>query len=92
MNIVAFLLSALLFACVAQSRPYSYGLPRGDVRVAHNVPHQTVRVVATHRNHARVVVVYRAQRPAYRRVAVVAYRPHTVYSRHFHRHNRRCHH
>ena len=99
MKIVAFLLSALLFACAAQSHPYQYGLPRGQARVVHNVVHQNVRVVATHRNHTRVAVVYRLPRPDYRHTAVVAYRPYYnpapsafFYGRNLHRHNAYCHH
>ena len=99
MKIFAFLLSALLFACAAQSHPYPYGLPRAEAIAVHSVLHQNLRVVAAHRNHARAAVVYRLPRPAYRRVAVVAHRPHDnpaprafVYGRNLHRHNAYCQH
>lgn len=102
MKIVAFLLSALLFSCTALSHPYPQVLrytPHGHVRVVHNVAHQNVRVIATRANHARVAVVYPQPRPAYRRVAVVTFRPHynrapraVVYRRNLHRHNAHCRH
>ncbi len=96
MKIVALILTALLFAGAAHSDSYRHvvrhtphGPAYGPVRV---VAHQNLVVVTKRPNHVRQRLVYRTHRPVYRRVAVVAYRPHTVYPRHFHRHDRRCHH
>ncbi len=92
MKIVALILTALLFAGAAHSDSYRKVVrhtPHGAVRV---VAHQNVVVITKRPNHVRKRVLYRAHRPVYRRVAVVAYRPHTVSRRHFHRHNGRCHH
>ncbi len=92
MKIVALILSALLFAGAAHSDSYRHVVrhtPHGSVRV---VAHQNGVVVVKRPHHVRKSVVYRAHRPAYRRVAVVAYRPYPAYRRHFHNHNARCHH
>ncbi len=96
MKIVALILTALLFAGAAHSDSYRtvvrhtpHGLAHGPVRV---VAHHNLVVVTKRPNLVRQRVVYRAHRPVYRHVAVVAYRPYAVYPRHFHRHNRRCHH
>ena len=99
MKVFAFLLSALLFSCTALSHPYRHVTAHGHVRVVQQLPHQNRRVVARHANYRRVAVVVPIARPAYRRVAVVTYRPHynrtpraVVYGRHVHRHYAHCRH
>ena len=95
MKVFAFLLSALLFSCTALSHPYRNPTTYGHVRVVQQLPHQNLRVVAGGANYRRVAVVIPLARPAHRRVAVVAYRPHghrVVYARHVHRHHGRCQH
>ena len=96
MKFVATFLIALLFTCTAISHPSRHVTAHGNVRVVHQLPNQSVRVVARHANHSRVAVVIPFARPTHRGVAVVAYRPHyravAYRGLHFHRHHAQCRH